>query len=154
MTHANEPVICRIEHGALIDCPVWEAHRRGRNWWAEISTDPRAPGGLARRFWERARGHYYYLVPDGLTPPVPVEVGADYYSSRGRRHPRRWYGVITQVTSSQLVLAPCSTAREAIKLARQLRDQQDELRRAIVVPDHPEDEELCRQNPENPAVTD
>ena len=126
-------VVLKVEHGALLECPVWEAHPRGRNWWAEISLDPRAPSGLARRFWERGRGPYYYIIPRDLTPPVPVEVGADYYTGSGRKKPSRWYGVVVSVTSASLVLYESDNPRSAIELAEQLRTPQT-TSRIITVP--------------------
>lgn len=137
--HGNKKITLRVEHGALLDCPVWESHPRGRNWWAEISIDPRAPGGLRRRFWARARGEYCYLVPQDIDPPVPVEVGADYYTGRGRKRPCRWYGVVVTATATHLTLKECPDARSAIRTAEELRRNQD-LRRVVVVPAHEQTE--------------
>ena len=61
-----------IEFGALSECPVWESHKRGKNWCAAITPDPKSPGGLARDFWEKAKGDYYYLVPTAPIAPGPA----------------------------------------------------------------------------------
>jgi hypothetical protein len=109
-----------MEHGALVGAPVWEKHKRGKNWWARISIDPQAPGGLARDFAEKARGEgYSYIVPQWAKPGTPVEFGADYYSGRGRKYTSRWYGYIEQVSADALVLVQCETAREAVRQAQE-----------------------------------
>jgi hypothetical protein len=110
-----------VELEALVEVPVWESHRRGRNWAATISPDPRAPGGLARDFWPKARGRYYYLVP-ALEPPVPVEFGADYYSGSGHLYRRsRWYGVVLAATPDRLYLEPAASALKAVRRAAELK---------------------------------
>jgi len=106
----------RVRDGALIECPAWEDHSRGRNWLAKIEADPRSPGGLSRVFADRANGDYYYIVPD-WEPGTPVEFGADYYSGRGRRSPHRWYGVITATSEDGITILPCENAREAMERA-------------------------------------
>ncbi|MFW6156940.1 MAG: hypothetical protein ACOC7J_06455, partial [Armatimonadota bacterium] len=68
-----------VEEGALTEVPIYEGHRRGKNWFARIAKDPTAPGGLSREFADRAKGRYYYVIPEWATPGTPVEFGADYY---------------------------------------------------------------------------
>jgi hypothetical protein len=84
---------------------------------AEIWIDPKAPGGLGRRFFPKAHGEYYYMV-DKAKAPMPVEFGADYYSGSGKKRPHRWYGVIVCVTAEELTLEQYDTARQAINAAK------------------------------------
>ena len=93
-----------IEDGALTDAPVWKDHKRGRNWMARVKKNPQAPGGLAREFAQRAHGGYYYIWPVGWKIGDVVEFGADYYSTRGVKHPKRWYGIIVEVHEDKIVL--------------------------------------------------
>ena len=63
-----------LELGALTEVPVWESHERGTNFAATLTgLNPSSPGGLDRVFWKRAKGGYFYLVPDGLQPGALVE---------------------------------------------------------------------------------
>jgi len=110
-----------LEMGALTDAPVYEPHRRGKNWFAKITLDPKAPGGLRREFAPRARGEgNYYILPKDWGPGTPVEFGADYYTGSGRRSPTRWYGVITKVTSNFLELKEAGSAKEAVAQAEKM----------------------------------
>ncbi len=52
-----------IQHGALMDAPVYQTHSRGKNWFATIKPNPTAPAGLDRKFHEKGKGDYYYLLP-------------------------------------------------------------------------------------------
>lgn len=83
-----------VEQGALKTVPCYETHKRGKNWAATVTKDPRSPGGLARTFWPRARGEWYYMVPADLQTGDVVEFGADYYKCSGRPSRTRVYGVV------------------------------------------------------------
>lgn len=109
--------IGKVEDGAMVEAPVYESHARGKNWMATIEADPAAPGGLAREFVKNGRGRYFYLVNASLIGKA-VEIAADYTSSGGKRHPKRWYGVVRNVTDSEIVIDGFATADEAIKAAR------------------------------------
>ena len=111
-------MMLRVELRALLDCPVWEKHSRGKNWCASISKNPQAIGGIGREFWEKARGDYYYMVPTGLKPGTPLEFGADYHSSGGRKTPKRFFCVVESITESSLNVKSYPTAREAIEAAK------------------------------------
>lgn len=111
-----------VEHGALVEVPVYCDHKRGRNWAAIIRPDPRSPGGLARRFLARARGRYYYMI-EGLSVGHAVEFGADYYTGSGRKWPERWYGVVVEITPTRVVLIEAKTPAEAFRIARELREE-------------------------------
>jgi len=121
MTPDGNTFTIGIECHALVGAPIWEKHKRGKNWSAIIAIDPSAPGGLARTFLTRAHGDFYYIVPPNLAVHTPLEFGADYYSGRGRPSRRRWYGVVRSITPSTLTLEQYETARDAIKAAEQLQ---------------------------------
>lgn len=116
--------VCRLEMGAMTDVPIWEKHPRGKNWMAAIKNNPKAPGGVERKFFEKAHGNGYFYLVDGLSVGTPVEFGADYYTGGGNRVPRRWYGVVAEITEDTLVLDQYGTAREAVAAAEK-RDSPD-----------------------------
>lgn len=133
-------VTCTIEDGALTTAPVYENHKRGKNWLAIIGADPQSPGGLERQFVPNGRGRYLYLV-NVLKVGEAVEFAADYYSSGGRKHANRWYGVIREKSDTALVVEHFSTSAQAIKAARaatpdrsaeRLRDQITEHERWVI----------------------
>jgi hypothetical protein len=111
----------KVESGAFVEALEWCNHRRGKNWLASISEDPRAPGGLKRVFWERGRGRFYYIIPRQLDLPLPMEWGGDYYTSRGHKDPHRTYAVLIEITKNEAVFEVCASAREAIQRAEELR---------------------------------
>lgn len=106
-----------LEQGAMLNVPVYESHRRGRNWMAIIRKDPKAPGGLARLFMEPAHGNYFYFV-DGIKVGAPVEFGADYYTGGGSRSATRWYGVVVELDDEKIVIEQYSSAEEAIEASK------------------------------------
>jgi len=113
-----------IREGALADVPIWEEHKRGKNWFAEIEFDLKSPGGLKRKFWQLAKGpNFFYIIPDDLDYPVAVEFGADYFTSGKRRIPWRWYGVIVNVTREKVIFEKWKTAKGAIERARELKEK-------------------------------
>lgn len=103
-----------IEAGGLKQAPVWEAHKRGKNWMAKIAIDPTAPGGLKREWARKAFGDFTYLVERWMEPSTPVEFGADYYTGSGKKKADRWYGVIESIDATRLRLTRYATARDAI----------------------------------------
>ena len=107
----------KIEDGAMVEAPVYETHQRGKNWMATIEADPAAPGGLAREFVKSGRGRYLYIVGPEIVGKA-VEIAADYTSSGGKRHPKRWYGVVRSVTGSEITIEECETSAAAIAAAR------------------------------------
>jgi hypothetical protein len=103
----------QIEQGALREVPIYESHRRGKNWAATITIDHAAPGGVRRAFWPRAKGEYYYHVPAGTEIGAPVEFGADYTRSGGNRRRTRWYGVVRSITEAAIAIEEYPDARTA-----------------------------------------
>jgi hypothetical protein len=122
-----------VRDGAMISAPVYEGHKRGKNWMATIAPDPAAPGGLARTFVPRGRGEYYYIVSTDLVGQ-PVEFGADYFSAGGKRHPKRWYGVVRALTGEEIRIEQYETAAQAIAATRTGPDRQalEEERSALL----------------------
>ena len=108
-----------IEEGALTNIPIFEESLRGKNWLAVISPDPRSPGGLQRQFAEKARGKYIYMV-DEIKVGDAIEFGADFLGSKGRREPKRWYGVVAAKTETELYLAKMEDASKALQTAREI----------------------------------
>jgi len=111
-----------IENGAMRSAPVYETHRRGKNWAAVIELDPKSPGGLKRKFLSRAKGDDYYYMTDGLSVGAPVEFGADYYTAGGSKRECRWYGVVVEMTETEVVLERAENARQAIEMVKTLGD--------------------------------
>jgi hypothetical protein len=104
----------------LVDVPIFEQHQRGRNWCANIESNPRVAGGLDRKFWSKARGEFYYIIPPDVRVGMAIEFGADYYTGQDRQRPKRWYGVIVERYKDALVLLETPTAIEATMLAYQV----------------------------------
>lgn len=112
-----ENFVGKIEDGAMVEAPIYEAHSRGKNWMATIEADPAAPGGLAREFVKSGRGRYLYIVgPEAVGKAV--EIAADYTSSGGKRRPKRWYGVVRNVTDAEIAIEHYETSAQAIAAAR------------------------------------
>jgi len=117
-----EIITLPIEHGALTEVPVYEDHKRGKNWLATIQIDPKSPGGLARVFIDRARGDsFFYIVDSWAEPGVAVEFGADYYTGSYRKNSCRWYGVIANVTADTLTLVKSRGPKTACKDAAKMK---------------------------------
>jgi hypothetical protein len=114
-----------IELGALRDVPLYHDHKRARNWCAIVRLDPKAPGGLARQFLGRARGSGNYYLADGLAVGQVVEFGADYYSGSGRKSADRWYGVVRDISESEVVIESFPDARAAVRAEPPAPDSSD-----------------------------
>jgi hypothetical protein len=115
-----------VEAGALTEVPVYESHKRGKNWLAVIQIDPTAPGGLRRTFQRRAYGDYFYMI-DGLARGMAVEFGADYYTGVGRKHATRWYGVVRCVLKDGLILEAVATGIQACRAAESAAWPEDRI---------------------------
>jgi hypothetical protein len=109
-----------IEEGYLTEAPVFETHKRGKNWMALISNDPKSPGGIGRKFFERGNGKYIYDT-SAVELYMPLEFGADYYSGGGNKQACRRYGVVLVKQENRLEIQLCKDATEAIQVARDLR---------------------------------
>jgi hypothetical protein len=112
----SEEDIFAVENGALLDAPVYETHKRGKNWMAVIASDPGSLGGTRREFCKRGNGAYYYIVTPELVGKA-VEFGADYYSGSGNKSARRYYGVVLSLTDTEMRIRKYNTGRAACKAA-------------------------------------
>lgn len=118
----DDDIDIRLEKGALCSAPCWENHQRGKNWFAIIDVDPSSPGGLSREFATKAKGSYYYLLPNNLQQGDAVEFGADYYSSRGKKSTERWYGYVKEIRDDVLILTKSATGKKACQEAQAYLD--------------------------------
>lgn len=107
----------KVEQSHMMDAPIFETHNRGKNWLAVIEKDPKAPGGLGRKFKDKGKGDFYYSI-SGLKPGDAVEFGADYYSGSGRKNSRRWYGIVFGVDKDEIMFIKSKDANEAISNAK------------------------------------
>ncbi len=111
-----------ILNRGLTTVPLYNNHKRARNWCATVDADPNAPGGLTRHFWATGRGKmFYYIIPETLDRTDVIEFGADGVSYSGRRTPDRLYAVVAACSSTELVLAVCATAADAFAGAAKWR---------------------------------
>jgi hypothetical protein len=107
-------------NGALLQVPLFEKHHRGTNWMAVIDVDGTSPGGLGRKFIDRGKGECFYLI-EQVQLFDPIEFGADYTTSVGKRYRKRWFGVVTAKTEDYITAEECSKGVNAVLLARAKR---------------------------------
>lgn len=130
MDQEAEIVRIRVVAGGISEAPVWEAHKRGKNWAAIIGADPRMPGGLSRRFLERGRGDFLYMLGD-LSLFDAVEFAGDYVSWGGGVSQNRWHGVVVTKTDDALELRRCKRGIDAVILSSEMRKSSEERRAAL-----------------------
>jgi hypothetical protein len=109
-----------VANGALLEVPVYESHQRGTNWLAIIDVDGTSPGGLSRQFIDRGKGECFYLI-EQVKLFDPIEFGADYTTSVGRKKRKRWFGVVVAKTDGYILAEPCSTGANAVLLSKAKR---------------------------------
>jgi hypothetical protein len=121
------PLSFVVVNGALLEAPIHEPHHRGINWAAIIDIEPTAPGGLGRRWLQKANGGGYMVT--NLDIFDAIEFAADYKSFAGNKYAKRWYGVVVEKriesvenSKGQLVLRPCATGRDACLESIRLRE--------------------------------
>lgn len=107
---------------ALIEVPIFEKHRRGKNWLAIISVEPTAPGGLGRKFCPRGNGECVYII-EQLSRFDAVEFGADYLTWSGNTARKRWYGVVIDIRFDFVLLEAAESGAKAVIRARELREK-------------------------------
>ncbi|WP_342163132.1 hypothetical protein [Methylobacterium sp. SD21] len=112
----SETLTLEVDGGA-ISTPSYETHRRGKNWIARL-TGPNA-ARMDREFLDM-RGRIVDL--GDVQRGDALEVGSDYYNSRGAKRPDRDYYVVISRSETELVLQPHATAAQVIKAARLLRE--------------------------------
>lgn len=119
---AKKPTVyqLKVANRALLESPIYEEHARGRNWLAVIDIDATMPSGLSRQWMPPGRGECFYLI-EQLKLFDPVEIGADYVSSGGKKYYKRFYGVVTALTDESVQIEECSTGTQAVLRAREAR---------------------------------
>jgi hypothetical protein len=80
---------------------IYENHKRGRNWVANVVHDPGAPGYLDREFWESNGKNKE--VPEDLGRGQIIEIAADYYTSGNNKQPKRRYFRVLSVGTEILL---------------------------------------------------
>jgi len=136
----------KIEMGAMVEVPIYENHKRGKNWAAVVTKDPKSPGGLNREFLKKAHLPYYYFVDDVNVGDV-LEFGADYYTTSHHKSPNRLYAVVIAKTSSEIQLEEFTNVKDAFEYAQKLQEREIE---DVEIPYNEEfakfsDEELIRE---------
>lgn len=109
----RQPLRMTLANGALLEVPVFEQHHRGTNWMAIIDVDGTSPGGLSRQFIDRGKGECFYLI-EQVKLFDPIEFGADYTTSVGKRRQKRWHGVVIAKTDDYLIAEPCPSGAKAV----------------------------------------
>lgn len=90
-----------LDQDYVVQPPVWEDHRRARNWLARIEEDPDVPGGIVRHFAQRGRGRFKYTVP--LVEGDLIEFGADRIWAAGDGRMRcRWVGEVLVIKETEM----------------------------------------------------
>ena len=111
----SETTTIAIEGGA-IRTPAFEDHKRGKNWIA-ICKGPNA--ARMERDFLPMRGRIVDLgEPGEVVRGTVLEVGADYYNSRGAKRPYRDFYVVHSRSEVELVVEEFDTAAQAIKGSR------------------------------------
>jgi hypothetical protein len=109
-----------VANGALLQAPVHESHHRGSNWLALIDVDASCPGGLSRRFLNKGRGECLYDI-EQLNCFDPIEFGADYTTSMGKKNRLRWYGIVAAKTEGFLLVEESPSGARAVIRAKEAR---------------------------------
>lgn len=126
----KDPLRMAVANGALLEVPLFEKHQRGTNWMAVIDVDGTCPGGLSRQFLDRGKGECFYLIEQVMLFDA-IEFGADYTTSVGRRHRKRWFGVVVAKTDGYLLAEECKTGANAVLLSKAKRTDPHALAAAI-----------------------
>ena len=128
----QERIKLTVINNALCQAPIWNEHRRAKNWAAVIDIDGTAPGGLSRRFLPYGRGPVFYLV-EQVALFDALEFAADQLSYSGNKTPNRWFGVVVERTDDFFTLEPFESAMEAIAASKAKRTSKEDVVRALTV---------------------
>ena len=132
-----DDVTLKIESGYLIDVPIYEADDCGHNWLAVIpARAPERPGGLERNFCPRGNPPFYYAVESVRVGDV-IEFGVDRVGKRGRKLPKRVYGVVKSIDEHALVYTPQPSALAglAVTATPAFRNRTRRPERTLVFPE-------------------
>jgi hypothetical protein len=110
--NVKERVVLQVRDDA-IETPIYETHKRGRNWVAILRGKNAA--NLERDFLPMVGGT---VVVSRVALGSALEFGADYISSGGIRHPCREYYVVVGGEAYELIVEQYDTAAKAIRAAR------------------------------------
>lgn len=132
MASAPQPKVLKLTviNGSLMQAPVYEAHTRSKNWLARIDVDGTCPGGLSRKFLNTGRGQCLYDV-EQLGLFEAIEFGADYITSMGKKHPKRWFGIVTAKTDDALWVEECSSGAAAVLRSKAARESKADRMAAL-----------------------
>lgn len=131
----------RVLERGLVDILVESKGKRSRDWLATVKADPNAPGGLTRKFWDRARGELvHYVVPETLAVFDVLEFAADAVSWSGTRTPDRIYAVVGRQDEKQIIVAVCESATSAFMLSSDLLAQWETDQKSVKAPVDVDDE--------------
>ena len=119
----GEVQFLRVEASTILEAPILEKGKGGRNWLARIWREKCQPGGLGREFANPVPPQQsgedvveLYDLPDWVKAGVAIEFGADdcrtYAKYKGHW---RWYGVIVGVWDDRLAVQEYTSARRAIR---------------------------------------
>lgn len=122
-------VTCPIVEGYITDVPLWEAHKRGRNWAAKIASDrtflkaaiydqhhtEKPEGGPRYLVANTGRGAQYTLIVGDV-----VEFAGDYHSIADEKVSTRRYYRIESLDGEKVDFRPLAakTTEEAVREAK------------------------------------
>lgn len=99
--------------GRYLESPIYENHRRGRNWCA-IITGKNASN--ADRKFLQSNGREFDL--EKVQAGDVIEIGGDYITGRGNRIPDRRYYLILEISDENLTVEEFATMAKALKAKR------------------------------------
>lgn len=109
-------VTLRVEEGGLLETPIWQEDEPTKNWLARIWRDKDKPGGFGREFAPHTQPPVRFYIEDTLYEGCAVEFGAARASDANRPWEKdRWYGVITRMADTALVVRRYNTGHRACK---------------------------------------
>ena len=113
-----DDVTLKIDGGYLVEVPCFEEDDCGNNWMAVITgRAPDRPGGFERVFCPRGNPPFYYQAVDLIHKGDVIEFGADRVGRRGRKLPKRCYGIVRSIDEHALVYCPQPGALAALAVA-------------------------------------
>lgn len=108
-----ETKVIKVE-GESIENPIFEGHRRGKNWVAVLTGKNAA--NMERRF---LKSHGATVDLTGVGVGSALEVGGDYISARGIRYPDRRYWRVTDLDETTMAVEVYASAAKLLKAVRE-----------------------------------
>ena len=106
-----EPKTIAVEFGAFNN-PIFENHKRGRNWAAEVTGKNAA--NCDKRFLKK-RGAIIDL--EGIAPGAVIEIAGDYTTARGGFRPDRRYWLVRSLSETEMKVEEWPSLAKAMKAA-------------------------------------